>query len=142
MVARIPEPRTILAMDGNPQVLNSLMVRLAGAGHNVLSAMTASDAARIARARPVDVIVLRAESGAGLQTAEGLRQDADTQGIPIILVHQNGVASLKEKCAEVGWMYLLPEPFDNDQLKRTLAAALARGGFTEVRCAAKAPSNK
>lgn len=142
MVARIPEPKTILAVDDDAQSLNGLMARLSGAGYDVLSAMTAPDAVRIARARPVDVIVLRAASAEGLQTAEEMRVHADARRIPIVLLHQNGVADLKEKCAALGWVYPLSEPFENEQLTRTLAAAMARGGFTEIACCTKTRTNK
>jgi DNA-binding response OmpR family regulator len=136
MVARIPEPKTILAVDSDAQALNSLMARLSAAGYDVLSAMSNADALRITQARQVDAIIVRtqaADGADGFQIAQELRTASSVGLTPIILLCENGNRALRDKCTDVG-LLSLPEPFDNERLTRTLAAAMARGGFTEVPC--------
>lgn len=140
MVARIPEPRTILAVDDDAQALNDVMACLSSLGHDALSAMTIADALRITRVRQVDAILVRSrpEGGDnGLQAAQELRADPSARQTPVVLLHQGSLTGLKERCTAVGWVYPLAEPFDKEQLTRTLTVALARGGFTEVPCCTK-----
>ncbi len=145
MVARNPEAKTVLALDQDARALDLLMACLSAAGYHVLSVLTAEDALRITSARRVDAIIVRSRTAGGadgFQTARELRANKDAGRIPIVLLHQNGNPGLHEQCAEVGLVYPLSEPFDNEQLTRTLTTALARGGFTEVPCCTRTRTNK
>ena len=140
MVARIPEPKSVLAVDDDAQALDDLMVCLASLGCNVLSAMTVDDALRITRARKVDAVLIRSRQAGGddgLQAVEKLLADPGARQTAVVLLHQNNVAGLKEKCAALGCVHPLAEPFEKEQLARTLTVAMARGGFTEVPCCTK-----
>ena len=129
------QPKTILVVDDDPNVVLALQKRLTHAGYRVLTALTGEDALASARGEQVDAITLDvAMAGAfnGLEVAEFLRQDVRTASIPTLFVTGTADARFKEKCEAAGGTYFFSKPYDADLLIRVLKGLFASDELGEV----------
>lgn len=72
----------------------------------------------------VDLILLDRYLGNinGLEICKGLKNNADTQNIPVVMM--SGQSKIKEKCIAAGAEDFLPKPFDMNDLKDILDRSL------------------
>ncbi|HVP11141.1 MAG TPA: response regulator [Phycisphaerae bacterium] len=139
MVMKVPEPKTILAVDQDPRALLDLMNCLSKAGFNVQSVISAADAMKILRARRVDAITLNASLTGemdGFRMAAALGDDPRTRDIPVILLANNGEKNFPEKCKAAGVKRFMSKPYDLAQLVGMVKDAVAQGELDQVNIAA------
>jgi len=141
MVMRMPESKTVLAVDQDARALVDVMNCLSKAGFNVQSVTSAGDALKILRARRVDAITLNASLPGemdGFRLATALRDDPQTRDIPVILLANNGERNFAEKCKAVGVQHFLPKPYDWAQLVQMVNEVVSRGEMAKISVAVEA----
>lgn len=135
MVMKVPEPKTILAVDQDPRALLELMNGLSKAGFHVQSVTSVADALKILAARRVDAVTVNASLSGdmdGFQVARKLGDDPRTRETPVILLASNGERDFAEKCKAAGVRYFLPRPYDMSQLVGKVRDAVTRGELAEI----------
>ncbi len=123
MVSRIPEPRTILAVDDDPEVLMKLMGRLSAAGFHVQSATSGADAIRVIKARHVDSVILKVGLPGPVgsaQVAAAVREEGRGESVPVILGQPNGDAAALEQCKTALGAYFLVKPYEAEHVAQIL----------------------
>jgi len=116
---------TILVVDDDERLRQTLSLLLRTAGHEVVAAADVPGAETVLRERDVDLIIsdVRMPGGSGLDLLDGVKRlEADT---PVILLTAYGnVASAVQAMQRGAFDYVL-KPFDADELKLRVARALA-----------------
>ncbi|MCR4623502.1 MAG: hybrid sensor histidine kinase/response regulator [Alphaproteobacteria bacterium] len=121
-------PAKLLIVDDNENARSLLKRRLAMYGHEVMSAANQSDALKVLRDNPVDVIFLNMfldnqNSSAFLQK---LKSNDSYQNIPIIMISSNDDTELLVKCIEAGAEDYLVKPLNQTILRARLSNCIAR----------------
>ncbi len=117
----------VLVVDDEPQFLRALVTNLRGAGYDVDTAVTATDALAAAALHPPDAIILDLllPDGTGLEVCRELRTWTDA---PIILVSAVGDEDEKIAALDAGADDYVTKPFAIGELLARLRAALRRAG--------------
>jgi two-component system KDP operon response regulator KdpE len=117
----------VLVVDDEPQILRALTTTLRGAGYEVDTAATASDALTRAAVRPPDAVILDLvlPDGTGTDVCRELR--TWTQ-LPIVILSAVGDEREKVAALDAGADDYVTKPFGVDELLARLRAALRRVG--------------
>ena len=127
---RVPSPTprsrkaTVLVIEDNPEVADTLRRLLELSGYDVWVAFAGTDGVQLATAHPADVVL----SDIGLPGLDGwgvareLRRNPATAGVRLIAVTGHGSDEDKRHAEEVGYDYLLTKPADPETLLALLAA--------------------
>ena len=127
---RVPLPTlgsrkaTVLVIEDNPEVADTLRRLLELSGYDVWVAYTGTDGVRLATAHPPDVVL----SDIGLPGLDGwgvaqeLRRNPVTAGVRLIAVTGHGSDEDKRHAEEVGYDHLLTKPADPETLLALVAA--------------------
>jgi two-component system KDP operon response regulator KdpE len=117
----------LLVVDDEPQFLRALATNLRGAGYDVETAATATDALAAAGLNPPDAMILdlRLPDGSGRDVARELRTWTDA---PIIVVSAVGDEDEKIAALDAGADDYVEKPFAMGELLARLRAALRRAG--------------
>ena len=119
-------PTLLLLVDDEPHILSSLRRALRREGYRILAATAPSEALRLLDAEPVDAILsdhrMPGMSGLDLLAAAACRRPAAARLLITGWPHDIP----RERLAKLGIRALIPKPWDDDELKRTLREALAR----------------
>jgi two-component system KDP operon response regulator KdpE len=115
----------ILVVDDEAQFLRALVTNLRGAGYDVETAVTASEALAAAGLHPPDAIILDLllPDGTGVEVCRELRTWTD---VPIILVSAVGEEDEKIAALDAGADDYVTKPFAIGELLARLRAALRR----------------
>ena len=117
--------RTILVVDDEYSIAESLVEILTWEGYTVVTAANGRDALEaVGRVRP-DLILLDYMMPVmdGLQMLRALRQNAEHTALPVVLMT---AASLEGPTDTKLWNALIQKPFEIDYLTRVLTRVLAR----------------
>ena len=119
---------TVLVVDDSPVTLRAMSLLLSRAGYEVVTAATAQDGLRQARATLPRVILLDVElpDGDGYSVCRELKADAATAGIPVILCTGRGEALDEADRAGVGAQAYLPNPFSPSALRELVEGFAGR----------------
>jgi two-component system, OmpR family, KDP operon response regulator KdpE len=117
----------ILVVDDEPQFLRALATNLRGAGYDVETASTASEALSAAGLRPPDAVVLDLllPDGTGTEVSRELRTWSEA---PIVIVSAVGEEAEKIAALDAGADDYVTKPFAIGELLARLRAALRRAG--------------
>jgi two-component system, NtrC family, response regulator AtoC len=117
---------SILIIDDEAALVNSLSFALRGEGYEVAGAGTAADGLRAAeRSSPSLVLLdLRLPDGSGLEVLERLL--VALPGIPVIMISAHGDTRAAVKSVKAGAFDYLTKPFELDELLLTIRSALER----------------
>jgi two-component system KDP operon response regulator KdpE len=117
----------ILVVDDEPQFLRALATNLRGAGYDVETASTASEALNAAGLRPPDAVVLDLllPDGTGTEVSRELRTWSEA---PIVIVSAVGEEAEKIAALDAGADDYVTKPFAIGELLARLRAALRRAG--------------
>ena len=120
---------TILVVDDDERLRQTLSLLLRTAGHEVLAAADVSGAEDVLRERDVDLVIsdVRMPGGSGLDLLESVRR-LETDAPVILLTAYGTVASAVQAMQRGAFDYVL-KPFDADELKLRVARALALRRF-------------
>jgi two-component system KDP operon response regulator KdpE len=120
----------VLVVDDEPQLLRALSINLRARKYDVDTALTGSDALRIAATHPPDVVIL----DLGLPDMDGTEVVAGLRGwteVPILVLSGRSGSADKVDALDAGADDYVTKPFGMDELLARLRAMTRRGGATE-----------
>jgi two-component system phosphate regulon response regulator PhoB len=121
-------PANILVVEDEPAIQELLALNLEHAGHHVLRARDAEEAARLVRHALPDLILLdwMLPGQSGVSFARALRQDERTRNTPIIMLTARGQEPDKVAGLEAGADDYVTKPFSPRELLARIKAVLRR----------------
>ena len=121
-------PATILVVEDEPAIQELIAAALQHAGHRVLRAYSAEEAAPLVNGSLPDVVLLdwMLPGMNGLQFARRLRSDERTAGLPIIMLTARGEEHDKVAGLDAGADDYLTKPFSPRELVARIKAVLRR----------------
>lgn len=121
-------PANILVVEDEPAIQELIAINLEHAGHNVLRAYDAEQAAHMIREVLPDVVLLdwMLPGQSGLAFARRLRNDERTRAIPIIMLTARGAETDKIAGLESGADDYVTKPFSPRELVARIKAVLRR----------------
>jgi len=120
---------TILVVDDDERLRQTLSLLLRTAGHEVVAAADAAAAEDILRERDVDLVIsdVRMPGGSGLDLLDGVKRlEVDT---PVILLTAYGTVASAVQAMQRGAFDYVLKPFDAEELKLRVSRALALRRF-------------
>jgi len=122
------QPRKILAVDDDPDLLRLLAIRLKSAGYDVTAVESAEKAlAQLSVARPHLVVTdLRMSGMDGMALFDAIHQTQPT--LPVIILTAHGTIPDAVAATKRGVFGYLTKPFDAQALLEEVGRALAAGG--------------
>ncbi len=119
--------KTILLVDDEPDLLESLSVRLRASGYEVMTAVDGLEALKKARSAAPDLIILdlMLPKMDGYKVARLLKFDGRYSGIPILILSARGQDMDKELGKKAGADDYLVKPFDSADLLARMKRLLA-----------------
>lgn len=120
------QENTVLVVDDDTSILDTVSSILSGEGYDVVSASTGQEAlAAVARKQPLLILLdMRMPIMDGWAVARALRE----QGISVPIVVMTAAESAKRWADEVGAEGYLAKPFGLDELLTTVERFRTRGG--------------
>lgn len=120
------QENTVLVVDDDTSILDTVSSILSGEGYDVVSASTGQEAlAAVARKQPLLILLdMRMPIMDGWAVARALRE----QGISVPIVVMTAAESAKRWADEVGAEGYLAKPFGLDELLSTVERFRTRGG--------------
>lgn len=124
------KPRRLLIADDNPDVLELLVLNFEAEGFEVVSARDGLEAEVMARAIIPDIVVLDVmmPESDGFEVLRNLRANAETRGIPVILLTARSTDADIWEGWSMGTDYYITKPFDIDELVRLVSYAASDEG--------------
>lgn len=121
------QPKTILVVDDDPEILTMLQLRLEARGYKVLTAQDGKEALTSAKRNRPALMILDVMMPAknGWEVARALKQDPVTEGIKIVMLTAIGEQVNEITSPLYGADAYLDKPFDFTELESTLAKLLA-----------------
>jgi response regulator RpfG family c-di-GMP phosphodiesterase len=120
----MPGTRVVLVVDDEARILSALRRTLRREGYEILTAETPAEALRILEERPVDLI-LSDQKMPGMSGLELLARAAERRPSAARLLITGWTEEVPQRQLEaLGVRALLPKPWDDGELKRTLRQAL------------------
>ena len=119
--------RRILIVDDEPYILRILSFKLRREGFVTFEAESAESAEQLLSEQDVDLVLLDvalATPTNGFDLAAGLRRNARTQHLPIIMVTARGFAADVLRGREVGAAGYITKPFTAEEVIRKVQAVL------------------
>jgi two-component system alkaline phosphatase synthesis response regulator PhoP len=119
--------RRILIVDDEPYILRILSFKLRREGFVTFEAESAEAAEQLLSEQDVDLVLLDvalATPTNGFDLAAGLRRNARTQHLPIIMVTARGFASDVLRGREVGAAGYITKPFTAEEVIRKVRTVL------------------
>ena len=127
----LEEHPLILIADDEPHVRTLLRQELESAGYTIVEAPDGHEALRLARDKRPDLIILDVMMPGldGFDVTRVLKNDADTAGIPIMIL---SIIEDKDKGYKLGVDSYLTKPVEAEQLLATVSTLLPGGGLRET----------
>lgn len=121
----MPE-KTILVVDDEPEIVQSVSRRLMASGYNVIVAMDGHQATTQAMKKEPDLIILDIgmPAGNGFEVAKRLRQDTRTCTKPIIILSARSSEEDYAQAMQEGVTKFMTKPFEPDELLAAVAECL------------------
>jgi DNA-binding response OmpR family regulator len=118
--------KKILIVDDERDIVMALMIRLKGAGYDVVTAFDGAQAVFVAHKEKPDLILLdiRMPAGDGFSVAERLKRSVNTSTIPIIFLTGSPEKKAEEKAMELGSRFYIRKPYDPEELLDAIRRAL------------------
>ena len=121
----MPNPKCILIVDDDTELLQGLGMRLISAGYQVLVASDASRAISASAATPLDLILLdlglRGEDG--MTVLSHLRSTESTRDVPVLVISARDV-SWERTVLAAGATGFFQKPVDNGEFLEAVALAV------------------
>jgi signal transduction histidine kinase/ActR/RegA family two-component response regulator len=132
----LEEHPLILIADDELHIRTLLRQELESAGYTIIEAQDGQEALRLARDKRPDLIILDVMMPGldGFDVTRILKNDADTAGIPIMIL---SIIEDKDKGYKLGVDSYLTKPVEAEQLLATVSTLLPGGGYAEQRCPEK-----
>lgn len=118
------QPRTVLIVDDEPEILSLFKRILAAKDVEILPAQSGAEALAIARRTPLDLVILdvKLPDLSGTEVLRRLRKIDD--GLPVIMVTAYGSADTVRTSMRLGAVDYLTKPFNIQEIRRAAREAL------------------
>jgi CheY-like chemotaxis protein len=118
--------KTILVADDESHILHVVSLKLRNAGFNVLTARDGAEALEIAQQQKPDLLITdyHMPQLSGLELCQRLKQGADTNHIPAIMLTARGYHLEPHDTEESGILRMLSKPFSPRHLLATVNEVL------------------
>jgi two-component system alkaline phosphatase synthesis response regulator PhoP len=120
------EKKKILIVDDERDIVKALMIRLKGAGYDVVTAFDGAQGVFMAHKETPDIILLdiRMPAGNGFSVVERLKHSTPTCTIPVIILTGSPEKNAEERAIELGARFYIKKPYDPEELLDAIKRAL------------------
>ncbi len=118
--------KKILVVDDERDIVKGLMIRLQGAGYDVVTAFDGAQGVFMAHKEKPDLIILdiRMPAGNGFSVAQRLKRSINTFTIPVIFLTGSPEKNAEEKAMAMGARFYIKKPYDPEELLDAIKRAL------------------
>jgi DNA-binding response OmpR family regulator len=122
------QKKKILIVDDERDIVKALMIRLQGAGYEVVTAFDGAQAIFVAHKEKPDLILLdiRMPAGNGFSVAEKLKHSVNTLSIPVIFLTGSPERNAEERAVTLGARFYIKKPYDPEELLDAIKRALEK----------------
>jgi len=122
------EKKKILIVDDERDIVKALMIRLQGAGYEVVAAFDGAQGVFMAHKEKPDLIILdiRMPAGNGFSVAQRLKRSMHTFTIPVIFLTGSPEKNAEEKAMALGARFYVKKPYDPEELLDAIKRALEK----------------
>ena len=120
------QKKKILIVDDERDIIKALMIRLQGAGYDVVTAFDGAQGVFMAHKEKPDLIILdiRMPAGNGFSVAQRLKRSIHTFTIPVIFLTGSPDKDAEEKAMALGARFYIKKPYDPEELLDAIRRAL------------------
>ena len=120
--------KKILIVDDERDIVKALMIRLQGAGYEVVTAFDGAQGVFMAHKEKPDLIILdiRMPAGDGFSVAQRLKRSIHTFSIPVIFLTGSPEKNAAEKAMALGARFFVKKPYDPEELLDAIKRALEK----------------
>jgi DNA-binding response OmpR family regulator len=120
------QKKKILIVDDERDIVKALMIRLQGAGYEVVTAFDGAQGVFMAHKEKPDLIILdiRMPAGDGFSVAQRLKRSTHTFTIPVIFLTGSPETNAEEKARVLGARFYIKKPYDPEELLDAIKRAL------------------
>lgn len=120
------QKKKILVVDDERDIVKALVIRLQGAGYEVITAFDGAQGVFMAHKEKPDLIILdiRMPAGNGFSVAQRLKRSMHTFTIPVIFLTGSPDKSAEEKAMALGARFYVKKPYDPEELLDAIKRAL------------------
>jgi CheY-like chemotaxis protein len=125
---------SILVVDDNPAVLQSLELFFQFEGYAIHLAADGAAALKVLAETPVDAVLLDVEMPvlSGIAACHAIRQDPALKHVPVIMMTGRPLRDLVERARAAGAAQVLAKPFDLDSLRKVLSELISPAALPAV----------
>jgi DNA-binding response OmpR family regulator len=122
------QKKKILIVDDERDIVKGLMIRLQGAGYDVVTAFDGAQGVFMAHKEKPDLIILdiRMPAGNGFSVAQRLKRSMHTFTIPVIFLTGSPEKNAEEKAMALGARFYIKKPYDPEELLDAIKRALEK----------------
>jgi len=122
------QKKKILIVDDERDIVKALMIRLQGAGYEVVTAFDGSQGVFMAHKEKPDLIILdiRMPAGDGFSVAQRLKRSMHTFTIPVIFLTGSPEKNAADKAMALGARFYVKKPYDPEELLDAIKRALEK----------------
>lgn len=122
------QKKKILIVDDERDIVKALMIRLQGAGYEVVTAFDGAQAIFVAHKEKPDLILLdiRMPAGNGFSVAEKLKHSVNTFSIPVIFLTGSPERNAEGRAMTLGARFYIKKPYDPEELLDAIKRALEK----------------
>jgi len=123
------QKKKILIVDDERDIVKALMIRLQGAGYDVVTAFDGAQGVFMAHKEKPDLIILdiRMPAGDGFSVAARLKHSMYTFTIPVIFMTGSPEKNAEDKAMALGARFYIKKPYDPEELLDAIKRALEEG---------------
>lgn len=127
---------SILVVDDEPAIRQTLTFTLASEGHRCFEAADANEASIICTTSHPDLILLdwMLPGISGVDFARRLKRDPTTRHIPVIMVSAKGEETDKVRALDTGADDYITKPFSTKELLARIRAVIRRSASNDTEC--------
>jgi DNA-binding response OmpR family regulator len=120
------QKKKILIVDDERDIVKGLMIRLQGAGYEVVTAFDGAQGVFMAHKEKPDLILLdiRMPAGNGFSVAQRLKRSIHTFTIPVIFLTGSPEKNAEGKAMALGARFYIKKPYDPEELLDAIKRAL------------------
>jgi len=110
--------KTVLLIEDEPNIIEAISFILSRDGWTVFSHSNGADALDAVARRNPDVVILDVmlPGKTGLEVLKDLRENADTAGLPVLMLTARGQAKDREQAEKMGASLYMTKPFSNSEV--------------------------
>jgi DNA-binding response OmpR family regulator len=122
------QKKKILIVDDERDIVKAVMIRLQGAGYEVVTAFDGAQGVFMAHKEKPDLIILdiRMPAGNGFSVAQRLKRSMHTFTIPVIFLTGSPEKNAEKKAMALGARFYIKKPYDPEELLDEIKRALEK----------------